>query len=103
MLLGTKPQRILAYNGAVDMRKSFSGLISATQSILGEDVLSGDAFVFLNRTRRIMKILWWDRTGWCVLAKRLERGTYELRSSAVKQILSEKELLLLLDGVFKKR
>ena len=93
----------MAYSVAVDMRKSFIGLIGVTQSELGEDALSGDAYVFFNKAKTILKMLWWDRTGWCVFAKRLERGTFELRSSEIKQSLTEKELMLLLDGVFKKR
>ena len=103
MLLSKNPRRILAYSGAVDMRKSFSGLIAVTRQILDEDALSGDAYLFFNRAKTILKMLWWDRTGWCVFAKRIERGTFELRSSDAKQSLSEKELGLLLDGVFRRR
>ena len=103
MLFAREQKRILAYSGAVDMRKSFSGLIGVTNSELGEDALSGDAYIFFNRAKTILKMLWWDRTGWCVFAKRIERGTFELRSTNAKQALSEKELMLLLDGVFRRR
>lgn len=103
MLLSKNPRKIMAYSGAVDMRKSFSGLIAVTRQILDEDALSGDAYLFFNRSKTILKMLWWDRTGWCVFAKRIERGTFELRSNDEKQNLDEKELELLLDGVFRRR
>ena len=69
------------------------------RSELEEDVLSGSMFLFVNRKRTLTKIVFWDRTGWCVLAKRLERGTFELRGSGTKRELSSRELELLLDGV----
>ena len=61
-----------------DMRKSFNGLSEIARSGLKLDPLSGAAFLFTNRRRTLIKILYWDGTGyWCV-AKRLERGTLGL-------------------------
>jgi transposase len=102
MLWRGENRRVLAYAEPVDMRKGIYGLLGVTQSSLGEDALSGSIFVFINRTRRLLKMLWWDRTGWCVLGKRLERAKYELRSEDLKQELSSPELELLLDGVLTK-
>ena len=95
-------RRILAYSEPVDMRKGFHGLTGLARNVLNEDALSGDLYVFINRARTILRGLWWDRTGWCVLSKRLERARFELRTSETKQELSERELELLLDGVLTK-
>ena len=92
-------RRILAYGEPVDMRKGFHGLVGLARSVLNEDALSGDMYVFMNRARTILRGLWWDRTGWCVLSKRLERARFELKTGATKQELSQRELELLLDGV----
>ena len=92
-------RRVLAYGEAVDLRKGCQGLLCVTRTVLGEDALSGDLFVFINRARTLLRMLWWDRTGWCVLSKRLERAKFELRGAEMKQEISQRELELLLDGV----
>ena len=61
---------------ATDMRKGFPGLISLTEAVLG-GADSGHLFMFLNRRRDLMKILYWDGTGFCIWAKRLERGGFQ--------------------------
>jgi len=60
------------------MRKSFDGLAAAARHVVGEDPLSGHLFVFFNRRADICKSLWFDRSGFCVWAKRLERGRFRL-------------------------
>ena len=69
--------RIFLSTGATDMRKSFNGLSGLVRSRLAEDPLSGDLFVFCNRGKNRLKILFFDSTGMWVLAKRLERGTFD--------------------------
>lgn len=93
-------KRIFAYREPIDMRCSFDGLITAVRTYLGADPLSGDFFVFLNRRKNLLKGVFWDRTGWCVFAKRLERGRFALRSEE-RQEISARELELLLDGVLR--
>jgi transposase len=61
----------------LDMRGSFDALAGAVRR-LGLDPVDGHLYLFLNRTRRIAKVLWFDGSGWCVLAKRLEAGTFQL-------------------------
>jgi transposase len=70
--------RIYVAAEAVDLRRGFDGLAAATRSLMGQNPLSGHVFVFVNRRRNRMKLLVWDRTGWLLLYKRLERGTFEL-------------------------
>lgn len=99
MFLSYAPRRILAYNEPVDMRKSFDGLVGIVQSLLGEDPLSGTLFVFFNRKGNYMKLVAWDRTGFCLFAKRLEKGRFRLPSGDAKQVIDERRFRLILDGI----
>ena len=86
-----------------DLRMNFNGLWAAASEKLGEDPKSGALFVFGNRRHNRIKILYFDGTGVCVLAKRLEEGTFHWPQSAgepgAKLRLSPQALQLLLDGV----
>ncbi len=99
MLLAQEVRRILAYRHPVDMRKSFDGLVAVVQNALREDPLSGSLYVFVNRRRTYVKLVYWDRTGFCLFAKRLERGRFILPGSADTFELSEQAFRLLLDGI----
>ena len=99
MLLAPASRRILAYSEPVDMRKSFNGLVALVKGVLEEDPLSGTLFVFFNRRGNYMKLVAWDRTGFCLFAKRLEQGRFHLPSEETKQELSEQVLCLILDGI----
>jgi len=86
----------------VDMRKSFDGLAAAVRTVFAKDVLDGQLFLFFNRRRDRVKLLWWDRDGYAIFAKRLEAGTYELPAHAAeaKQLrLEAPQLALILSGV----
>lgn len=80
----------------VDMRKSIDGLALAVESSLETSPLSGSVFVFFNRGRDKVKLLWWDRHGFWLAYKRLEKGRFRQPVSAT---LSRADLLLLLEGV----
>lgn len=99
MFFSSPPRRILAYREPVDMRKSFDGLIGLVQNALAEDPLSGCVYVFVNRRGNYLKLITWDRTGYCLFAKRLEQGRFHLPSDEPKQTLSEQALRLILDGI----
>ena len=99
MFLSASPRRILAYREAVDMRKSFRGLVALVQSALHEDPLSGSIYVFFNRRGNYLKLVTWDRTGYCLFAKQLEQGRFRLPSGDAKQELSEQAFRLILDGI----
>lgn len=68
--------RLFLANAPADMRKGFDGLSTLVESELGMSPLCGDLFIFLNRRATQVRILFWDRDGYCVLAKRLEQGTF---------------------------
>ncbi len=93
--------RIYLAAGATDMRKSFDGLAALTEQALELDPLSGHLFVFCNRRRDRIKILYWDRAGFWCLAKRLEEGTFawpeDPGSSRIES--SPRELLCVLEGI----
>lgn len=93
------PKRVLVYGKPVDMRKSFDGLFTLVANALEEDPMSGDLFLFLNRRRNTMKGLLWDRTGFLLIAKRLERGQFHLRNDAEKVVVERDLLQRLLDGI----
>jgi len=96
---GEAPRRIFAYTQPTDMRKSFQGLLAVVQRVFTEDPYSGNLFVFVNRRGNYVKILAWDRTGFALYAKRLERGRFRFPSFSDHQELSEQALRFLLDGI----
>lgn len=100
MIALTSQHRYYLYRRAVDMRKSFDGLSGVVRNELGRDPMDGEVYVFLNRQRSLVKLLVWDRSGWAIWSKRLERGSYELpRSEASGMSLSWPELVLILEGI----
>ena len=86
-----------------DLRKSFNGLHALAAEKLGEDPRGGGLFVFCNRRRTRLKMLYFDGTGLWVLTKRLEEGTFAwpkaAQAGAVKLKLTTEALALLTDGV----
>ena len=81
------------------MRKSFDGLVAVVQNVLREDPLSSCLYVFFNRRGNYLKLVAWDRTGYALFAKRLERGRFRLPSGEAKQEISERAFRLILDGI----
>jgi transposase len=92
--------RVFICSQPTDMRKSFDGLHALVQSVLKQDPLSGDLFVFLSRRRDRVKILTWEGDGQSIWYKRLEAGTFAMPQGDGDSIpLSTAQLALLLSGV----
>ena len=95
--------RVFAARGATDMRKSFDTLAALVCDVVDEDPQSGHLFVFVNRRRNRLKILWWDRSGYCLLAKRLEHGQFRIYDQASDKEggfeMTASDLSLLLEGI----
>lgn len=95
--------RIFVAVEPVDLRRGFDGLAAVTRSVIKEDPLSGHLFVFLNRRRDRAKILVWERSGFWLLFKRLEKGRFVLPSDASAGArhleVEASELTLMLEGI----
>jgi transposase len=101
----TLPSSIRVYMAAdpADMRRSFDKLASTVEGVFGLNVLDGHLFVFINRRADQAKCLFWDRTGLCILHKRLEAGTFrrvrDVESGALHVEIDAAELSLMLEGI----
>lgn len=94
--------RLFLYCLAADMRKGFDGLGGLVINKLGQNPLSGDIFIFVNRTRTLVKILVWDQTGFAIWHKRLEQGTFEMppiEKSQTSIEITRQKLMLILEGI----
>ena len=102
MLSITTGTRIFVAAGATDMRKGFDGLQGLVAGTLEQDPLSGHLFLFVNRRRDKLKILYWDGDGLAIWYRRLEAGTFQMPSVADDQKSAEirsEELTMLLRGI----
>ena len=100
-MIGLPPgTRIWIAAGVTDMRKGFDGLAARVQETLAENPFSGQLFVFRGKRGDLIKLLWWDGDGLCLLAKRLERGRFiwpQAMSGSVH--LTAAQLSMLLEGI----
>lgn len=90
------------YNVPTDMRKSFNGLSALVMHGFDEPLTGGSFFLFVNRRRTMMKVLYWDQDGLAMWCKRLEKGTFKVRWDGRAQ-LSRRDFSMLLEGVTPKR
>ena len=99
------PGRVSIYVATepLDLRRSFDGLAAVVREVLREDPLSGALFLFFNRAADRVKALWWDRSGFCLLYKRLERGTFRVPRAvtpgATSVVIDAAELAKILEGI----
>lgn len=102
MLTWPSTVRVFVSTLPTDMRRSFDGLAALASDVVGGDPLSGHLFVFLNRRSDRVKILFWDRSGYCLWYKRLEEGTFRLpehASNATGIEIDMSQLSLILEGI----
>jgi len=102
MFLPSTRLRFYLYAFPTDMRKSFNGLCGIVISALKSDPLSGDVYVFINKRRNHLKLLFWNKGGFWIFYKRLEKGTFQrpfsdLDSNSIN--LSYDELIMMLEGI----
>jgi transposase len=94
--------RVYLATSPCDMRRSFDGLHALVHAVLQLDAFAGHLFVFGNKRRDRVKILYWDRDGFAVWAKRLEQGTYAMpfpEAGEVRREITAQELGALLSGI----
>ena len=91
--------RLWLYQTPTDMRKSYDGLSALVRHGLDEDPLSGDLFVFVNRRRTQMRVLYFAGDGFCLWSKRLERGQFQVSSTGGKQAIDYSAWQMIVDGI----
>ena len=93
MLTLSANARIFLCKDPINMRKSFEGLSTAVEQLFPGELFSGAFFIFLNRDRNHMKVLFWDRDGFAIWYKRLEKGSFAHNSQ--NNTLDRREFLML--------
>lgn len=87
----------------VDMRKGMDALANVVRNVIREEPMSGHLFVFRGRRGHMLRILFWDRNGWALYAKRLEVGTFHIpvlvAEGAQRVQIESAELALMLEGI----
>lgn len=92
--------RIFVAVEPADMRKGFDGLAQLVREVIAQDPLSGHLFVFRNRRRDRVKILYWDRDGFAIGMKRLEKGTFRFPEAKEGRIeVTPAEMAAVLEGI----
>jgi len=94
--------RYFLYREPTDMRKSFDGLCGLVSSRLEQNAMSGDIFIFINKSRNRIKLLRWESGGFVLFYKRLEKGTFEFPTgdfSGLSHTIGYGELVMLITGI----
>jgi len=103
-MLGLPPSvKIFVAREPVDMRMSFNGLSGLVCEVIDQDPQSGHLFVFFNKRKNLSKTLWWDRSGYTLIYKRLEHGRFaffdQAEGSAGSYTMTSSDLALILEGI----
>jgi transposase len=92
--------RYFLYGAPCDMRRSYDGLCAIVNGQANWHLLSGDVFIFINKRRNQIRLLRWEKDGFAIYQKRLQKGTFGLSD---KKELEAWELQLLLEGIIIER
>lgn len=98
MLAISANARIFFFQQPIDMRKGIEGLSSFVENLFTGELTSGAYFVFINRTKDKMKVLYWDNDGFAIWWKRLEKGSFRLLGID-KALIDRKDFFMLLEGI----
>lgn len=99
MLSFSGTAKIYLYRGITDMRRSFNGLCGLVEEHFPGQLLQNSYFIFSNRRRNFVKIIYFDKDGLAIWFKRLEKGRFKLPGDGEKATLDRCQLMLLLEGV----
>ncbi len=92
--------RIFIKPGVTDMRKQINGLAVITEEKMNQNPLNGNIYMFCSRNRRLLKVLYWDRNGFCLWQKRLEKHKFPWpQTEQEAQEISRQQLTMLLSGI----
>lgn len=94
--------RLFLCQHPVNMRKSFEGLSALVEQLFPGEILSGAFFIFLNRRKDHIKVLFWDKDGLVIWFKRLEKGSFAWKWGS-QNSLDRREFMMLLEGITPKR
>jgi len=94
--------RLFFHEEPINMRKSFEGLSELVERHFPGQLLTGSCFIFLNKKKDYLKVLYWDKDGFCIWTKRLEKGTFSWRWNQTFQV-NRTTFLMLLEGITPKR
>lgn len=93
--------RLFLCKEPINMHKSFEGLSAMVEQIFPGELFSGSLFIFLNRARKHMKVLFWDRDGFAIWYKRLEKRSFAWNGQ--NNTLDRRECFMLLEGIEPKK
>lgn len=100
MKLDLESARIFVRPGVTDMRKHINGLAAVVEGVMKESPFGGSLFLFANRQRTVLKAIYWDRNGFCLWLKRLEKDRFPWPDDeAAAREISHGELAMLLEGI----
>jgi len=100
MIIDLTQVKIFLRPGRTDMRKAINGLTVIVQEVMKHDPLSGSVFIFCNRERKLIKAVYWDKTGFWLSQKRLEKNKFPWPQDETEaKELTAEELKMLLAGI----
>ena len=102
MLAISSNARIFFFRESIDMRKGLEALSALVETFCSGELMTGAYFIFINRSKDKMKVLYWDNDGFAIWWKRLEKGSFRLLGNS-KMLIERKEFFMLLEGITPQR